>query len=220
MARLGLLGAYSAIQPGGLPVAGKFQASDPLDALDAFVLIPVSDPAQRAERIILAVDDVQLVEPTAALLPSLMGADMEGTYSIERSPALLAARDAVRDEVTRRDRVFVVAILAAGALVVCVVVSAGVMAARRDFGRRRALGASRTQLLALVVLGTLFPACIGVAAGTLAGWAYLASRVGYAPAWEFPVALVVLTLLVTGLAAALPAAIAATRDPLRVLRVP
>jgi putative ABC transport system permease protein len=220
MARLGLLGAYSALQPGSLPVAGTFRAEEPLTALEAFVLIPASDPAQRSERIILAVDDVRYVEPTAALLPFLIGTEASDSYTIERSPALLAARDAVKDEVARRDRILVVAILAAGAAVVAVVVSASVMGARRDFGRRRALGASRSQLLALVVIGTLLPALLGAAAGTSAGWAYLASRLTPAPSWEFPAALFTLTVLASGLAAALPATIAATRDPLRVLRVP
>jgi putative ABC transport system permease protein len=103
---------------------------------------------------------------------------------------------------------------------VAAVVFAGTIGARRDFGRRRALGATRGQLMALVVLATLWPALAGTLVGTALGVLYLGSRLDQLPEWRFPVAVGILTVLVFATASAVPAAVAATRDPLRVLRVP
>ncbi len=174
----------------------------------------------RSSGIIVAVDDVGWVDLVADNLPALVGRAAANAITIERSPALLQAREAVRDEVTRRDRTLVLAILAVAMALACVVVFAGIVGARRDFGRRRALGATQGQLTALAVLGTLWPALGGTAVGTITGWAYLGSRLGYLADWRFPLAVGILTVLVFMAASAPPAAVVATRDPLRVLRVP
>lgn len=218
--RVGLAGAYSVLDPGSLRVVGWFEAAPPLESLEAFILVPSDDDALRLERIIVAVEDVGWVESVAASLPSMIGAEARQTTSIERSPALLEARAAVRDEVSRRDRVVVLALLGVAMALVSMVVFAGTVAARRDFGRRRALGATRGQLTVLVMLGTLWPALVGSLMGTAAGWLYLGSRLGYLPDWQFPLAVGTLAVLTIVIASALPAAVAATRDPLRVLRVP
>lgn len=218
--RAGLAGAYGILDPGALPVVGWFRAPGPLSALEAFVLLPSTDDALALERIIVAVDDVGWVDLVADNLPALVGRAAANAITIERSPALLQAREAVRDEVTRRDRTLVLAILAVAMALACVVVFAGIVGARRDFGRRRALGATQGQLTALAVLGTLWPALGGTAVGTITGWAYLGSRLGYLADWRFPLAVGILTVLVFMAASAPPAAVVATRDPLRVLRVP
>jgi putative ABC transport system permease protein len=218
--RVGLAGAYGILDPGALPVVGWFRAQGPLSALEAFVLVPSTDDALALERMIVTVDDVGWVDLVADSIPALVGSAAANAITIERSPALLQAREAVRDEITRRDRTLVLAILVVAMALACVVVFAGTVGARRDFGRRRALGATQGQLTALVVLGTLWPALAGTTVGTITGWAYLGSRLGYLPDWRFPLAVGILTVLMLVLASALPAAVAGTRDPLRVLRVP
>jgi putative ABC transport system permease protein len=218
--RVGLAGAYSVLDPGGLRVVGWFRAEEPLSSLEAFILVPSDDEALRLERVIVAVSDVGWVEAVAANLASMIGSEAARSTSIERSAALVAARAAVRDEVTQRDRILVLTLLAVAMAVVSVVVFAGTVAARRDFGRRRALGATRLQLTVLVMLGTLWPALIGSLTGTGLGWLYLGSRLGYLPDWQFPLAVGILAMFAVVIASALPAAVAATRDPLRVLRVP
>jgi putative ABC transport system permease protein len=217
--RVGLGGAYSELDPGDIQVVGWFRAEEPLTRLEAFILIPNTDDRLRLERIIVAVHDVGWVDLVAGNLPAMVGAQAAQASTIERSPALLEARDAVRDEVTRRDRVLVVAVLSVAMALGCVVVFAGTVAGRRDFGRRRALGATQQQLTLLVMLGTLWPAVIGASIGTALGSAYLGSRLGHLPDWRFPVSLAILTVLGLVAASALPAAVAATRDPLRVLRL-
>jgi putative ABC transport system permease protein len=218
--RLGLAGAYSVLDPGAVPVVGWFVAQEPVTALNAFVLVPSGDPRLPLERVIVSVTDVGWVERVADMLHALAGIDASDRTTVERGAALLAAREAVRDEVVQRDRLLVVALLAVAVAVGCVVVFAGTIAARRDFGRRRALGATRTQLTMLVIGATLWPALAGSATGTIAGALYLASRLGQAPAWQFPLSIAALTVLGLVAASATPAVVAASRDPLRVLRVP
>ncbi len=218
--RVGLGGAYSVLDPGQIPVVGWFNAREPLGSLEAFILVPSDSEELVLERIIVAVRDVGWVDLLAVNLPSLVGADASQATSIEQSTALLEAREAVRDEVTRRDRTLVLALLGVATALACVVVFAGTIAERRDFGRRRALGATRTQLALLVMLGTLWPAMLGAVLGATAGWLFLGSRLGHPPDWRFPLSVGILTVISLVLASALPAAVAATRDPLRILRVP
>jgi putative ABC transport system permease protein len=218
--RLGVGGAYGGLSPDGAAVVGWFRASPPLQALEAFVLVPSSDDALRLERIIVATDDVGWVDLSTEHLDALIGSDAADAATVEGSSALVAARDAIRDEVARRDRVLVLALMVSAMGLACVVVFAGTVAGRRDHGRRRALGATRAQLIALVMAATIWPACSGAALGCLAGLAYLDAQVGHLVDPTFAAAVGVLTVLAFTLASALPAVHASTRDPLRVLRVP
>jgi putative ABC transport system permease protein len=126
----------------------------------------------------------------------------------------------VSDEISARDRLLVLALLGAAMVLACLVVFAGTIGSRRDFGRRRALGATRGQLTLLVMAAMFWPALLGAAAGVLARWAYLGSQLGHVADPRIPTAVGVLVVLGLTAISALPAIHAATRDPLRVLRVP
>ncbi|MFN8520249.1 MAG: FtsX-like permease family protein [Chloroflexota bacterium] len=201
-------------------MSGWFRAREPLQALNAFVLVPRDDGDETGlERLIVSVTDVGQVEAVASAVRDLIGGEAADGVTIDRSPELLAAREAVQDQVAASDRLLVLPILAAMAPA-GVVVLFEVLAARRDLGRRRALGATRSQLTTMVILQTLWPALVGAALGALAGWAYASLKAGYGIDWQFAAAVGVLTVIALGAAATMPAVVAATRDPLRVLRVP
>jgi putative ABC transport system permease protein len=219
-ARLGIAGAYSVLDPGAIPVVGWFEADDPLADLNSFVLTPSREESLPLDRIIVAASDAGWVDEIAANLKTMAGLGTSTDVTVQRSQSLLDARAAVADEVARRDREMVVVILAAATALASIVVFTGTIASRRDFGRRRALGASQRQLTILVMLTTLWPALLGAALGTAAGTAYLASTLGYWPGPAFPLSVGVLMVIALVGSSAPPAAIAATRDPLRVLRVP
>lgn len=219
--RAGLGGAWSMLDPGGLAVSGWFHAREPLQALNAFVLVPRDDGGEAGlERLIVSVTDVSQVEAVASAVRDLIGTEAADGVTIDRSPELLAAREAVRDQVAASGRLLVLVILAATVRLAGVVVLFGVLAARRDLGRRRALGATRAQLTVLVILQTLWPALVGAGFGAAAGWRYASLKAGHPIDWQFAASVGILTVLALGAAAALPALVAATRDPLRVLRVP
>ena len=125
-------------------------------------------------------------------------------------------RAAVAGELGRFSRSLIAAVLAAGLILITLIIYASVTARRQDFGRRRALGARRGTIAGLVVTQTLIVIIIGAAAGTALTFRWTTEP----PDTGFVAAITILTLLAAGLAATPPAIIAAGRDPVHVLRVP
>ncbi|MFF1530922.1 FtsX-like permease family protein [Cellulomonas sp. NPDC058312] len=98
--------------------------------------------------------------------------------------------------------------------------AAGVAGRRRDLGRQRALGASRSAIVALVVLQSAVAGAAGAVAGTAAGTLLVLQTSGRVLPWGFAAGVVVLSGVV-GVVGAVPSAVlAARRDPVRILRVP
>lgn len=95
-----------------------------------------------------------------------------------------------------------------------------VMLRRKDFGRRRALGATRGLIVGLLLVQTGLLAVIGVGVGTAASLVVLVASGDPLLGVPFTSALSVLTLSTALVAAALPAVIASRREPIRELRVP
>jgi putative ABC transport system permease protein len=218
--RLGLAGAFGEAQPGSIQIVGWFSAAGPLASLDAFVLVPDHGSGGDLERLVVSVADVGWVVPVADSIDSLLGSSAAASTTVQTSAALLSARAVVQDEVTQRDRFLILALLGAAMLMACAVIFAMTLVARKDFGRRRALGATRVQLALLVLLSALWPSLVGSALGVALGYSYVDSELGYLADWPFPLSVGVLTVAGLALATTIPAVIAATRDPLRVLRVP
>lgn len=137
-----------------------------------------------------------------------------------RSPATLAGLQAeVGADLTAAGQALLYGTLGAGAVLTAAVVLADVLVRRRDLGRRRALGATRSTVVALVVLRTVWPAAVGSALGTGAGLAW-SHHQGVVPPASFAGGVAVLGLLAAGVAAVPPALVAAAHDPVRVLRTP
>lgn len=129
-------------------------------------------------------------------------------------------RAAVAGELGRYGRQLVTIILAVGLLLVGLNLYGAVTTRRRDFGRRRALGATRPTIISLIAIQTgifaLVGAVIGAAVATTLVWQWT----DLPPDWTFTGAIITLTVLAATAAALPPAIIAAYRDPLTVLRVP
>lgn len=70
-----------------------------------------------------------------------------------------------------------------------------------------------------MVLRTLIPTLGGVLAGTAIGHGFGIGQEMW-PGWDFMAGVALLCLLASALASALPAAIAITQDPVKVLRTP
>lgn len=95
-----------------------------------------------------------------------------------------------------------------------------VMMRRKDYGRRRALGATRALVMGLMLLQVGVLAIAGAAVGAGAAFVALAlSGDPQPPAGYYAAIAVLAAALATG-ASIIPALAAATRDPVRELRVP
>lgn len=111
-------------------------------------------------------------------------------------------------------------ILSGGLVLVALTVYGSVTLQRQDFGRRRALGATRTGIVTLVTVQNMLVAVIGALLGLAVAAAVALWRNDLGPSPTFALAVGVLAVIATGAAAVIPAVVAAHRDPVRVLRVP
>ncbi len=223
-ARLGFTSAAGTVEGATgrqYPVVGVFRTSGPLaDLGDSILLVGDDESDIGLRRITIEVATAEAVASVAETLRSLVGPGGQGGVTIEVSEDLVLAQSVIRGEFAGFGRAIVLQALAGGLVLMVGAVLAGVNARRRDFGRRRALGASRGQLISLVVAQSLWSALPGVAAGAVAGSALVKVLSGSLPGWEFPMAVAVLTALSAAGAAIVPAILAAVRDPVAALRVP
>ncbi len=205
-----------------IAVVGGFTARDPLQGLNTSLLAaPTPDTTDEQVRTIYVLaatpDDVAALADT---VPTVLGADDPFAVSLETSETLADVRAAVAGELGRFSRSLIAAVLAAGLVLITLIVYASVTARRQDFGRRRALGARRGTITGLVLAQTVLVTAVGVAIGTGIGAALTIRWTTEPPDTEFIAAIAVLALLATGIAATPPALVAAWRDPVHVLRVP
>jgi putative ABC transport system permease protein len=215
-------------------LVGTFVARDPLSFLDASVLIlsesnlsrdsteaaghaTRSDPLRQLVVAAERVDDVFWLSHALGLV---VHADDTTQLRIDTPASLAQLRTLVEQELAASSRQLMLVILGVGLLLVMVTLAGAVAQRRRDFGRRRALGATRSAVVVLVLAQTAVAALLGVAAGTVAGLVADVQLAGASPPGAFTLGVAALGVL-TALAAAVPPGLAAAfQDPVRILRVP
>lgn len=199
------------------PIVGAYRAYSPYEELASGAVVASADGEGRELRVII--DDVTSAAPTVRAIVSILAPpDVEGLQV--DSPTALAetARD-LNAHMAGFGRVLLVLILTVGGFFVAAVVLADVLIRRRDLGRRRTLGITRADLVALVTARTMMAAVAGAVLGCLGAWgANLAT--GYMTPLDFTIAVGVLAMLAGVVAALPPAAYAAHLDPVHVMRTP
>jgi len=203
-------------------VVGWFEAADPLGFLNRSLLATPDpdavDPVLRTIQVL--VDRPEDVAPVADAIYGLLDAQDPTSVGIQTSETLAQIRQAVQGELGRYSRRLVTLILAVGLVLVGLNVYGSITTARRDYGRRRALGASRPDIITLVTIQTLTIGLAGAIVGSLVGGTIIWRLTATAPDAGFTVAVAVLAVLAAGIAAIPPAMVAAWRDPVSILRVP
>ncbi|MCA5891880.1 hypothetical protein LEP48_00755 [Isoptericola sp. NEAU-Y5] len=139
---------------------------------------------------------------------------------VETSQELADAYGMVDGELTRQNRAIILGSLASAVAAVTVVVWGAAMIRRRDFGRRRALGATRRMILTLVVAQVALLSVAGAVLGAAVGSAWLWWSGDPLPDPAYVASLAVVVAATTAVMSAVPAWWAACRDPLSELRVP
>ncbi len=200
------------------PIVGAYTARTSFTDLDAGALTPATDDA------VLRILDVitttaDQAGPVQSSVLQLIAAPDPTALKVSSPTTLANLQDQITSDVAAFGAGLLLLVLAAGAILTTLVVLADTLVRRKDLGRRRALGASRTAIITLVTTRTVLPAAIGALAGTLAGL-LLVTRMGATPPITFCAGTAVLALLTAALAALAPAVIAAYRDPVAVLRTP
>ncbi len=220
-ATLGLdwpLGVVSDQDGAEYPVVGGFVARPPFQQFDKGILI-VADAGQTADSVSIVISSVHTARATERAAVAILGPRSLDEIAVESPTALADLQRAVGGDLGSYGRGTLFLTLGAGAVLIAVVLLAEVLLRRRDLGRRRALGATRSGLLALVVTRTVLAATPGIVIGTGAGMV-AAQLWAQRPSYEFAAGVGVLTLMTAAAAAVAPALLAAYRDPVGVLRTP
>lgn len=228
--RLGMPHGYGGVRSDvgeSFAVVRTFTAPRELTFLEPLLLAPGSSrhgwTSTSTDPVTVVV--VRATEPAVVVAIERVVRSFLDTYDpalveISTSGETAALRGQVQDTLARAGKSLVTAILALSGLLLGLVWSAVVMLKRRDFGRRRAIGASQRLIVLLVLLQVAFIGVGGASIGTLAAALSLALSGDPLPTPAYFVAVAVFAIVISLVAALVPALLAARRDPLRELRVP
>lgn len=205
-------------------ITGSIVVPDYLAFLEPLVVVPQieeadAEPAPVSVLVVIA-ERPDLVAPISEAVRSVLAVDDPTKVKIATSESLAQLRALVQGQLGSFGRNLVLVVFALTAVLAAAILYGLVMLRRKDFGRRRALGASQGLIVGLLLTQMAVLSTIGALIGSIAAAVGLQLSGDPLPGWDFFVAVAILAI-VTGLVAALiPALAAARRDPLKELRVP
>lgn len=192
-----------------------------LEFLEPLVIAPHDSADVHAVTImVIIVDRPSIVAAVADVVPSFLDLDDPQAATIATSESLASLREIVQSEIASAGRTSTLIYFGIAGTLTGITASALVLMRRKDYGRRRALGASQAWIISMLIIQTGFLAAVGSLFGLAVGLAALLMAGDPLPNWSFIAATACIACLSGVLGAIPPALIAATRDPLRELRVP
>lgn len=203
-------------------IGGRLDVPDFLTDFEPVVVSPriEKNGEEPVSVLVVVAERPDLVAPVSDAVLSVLAVDDPSQVSIRTSEALASLRAIIQGQLGTFSRGLVLAALALTGMLVAILLYGLVMMRRKDFGRRRALGASRGLIVGLLVAQTVALTAVGVVIGSVASVAVLIVTRDPLPGLEFTVALAALTFVTTSVAALIPALVASRREPIRELRVP
>lgn len=202
-------------------IVGAFGAEAPLDFLDRGVLIAAGRPTSaKLRQLYVMAASVDDVDRLIRALPAVLWADAPNQLVIQTPELLVQLRAIVGGELARNSRSLMLLVLGVGLVLVITTLAGAVVQRRRDYGRRRALGATRSMVMTLVLTQTAVGAVAGAVVGCAVGIVVVWRITGFLPSATFVSGVAILALLSALTAGIPPGLIAALRDPVRILRVP
>lgn len=206
-------------------VTGRLTSQTFLEPFEPLVVQPTQHPTgtQQADGVALVVilaRDPEHVAAVAAVAGQLVAPIDASGITVDASPEIGRLRDLVQEQLQGFGRSLTLTLMTVLAALVGALQFGLVMIRRKDFGRRRALGATRALIVALVSLSTVLIAIAASLIGAGAGLAVLLFQGEPLPGADFVSATLVLTTAAAALGALPPSIAASRRDPLVELRVP
>jgi len=215
------VGAVTISDGTSAPIARPLSVPDYLSAFEPLSVIPRPvAPPERINVLVVVAADPQSVMAVAETVSSLLAVEDPSKVTVQTSQALADLRASIQYQLSSSSRVLVLGLVAVMAIVVGAILFGLVMMRRKDFGRRRALGATRGFIVMLLLVQTALLALSGSAAGVAAAYIISLSLRLPLPDGEFALALAVATCVAAVAAALVPATVASRREPIRELRVP
>lgn len=201
-------------------VVGGFEAVGLIDTLGRLVLTGTTpEVPEQATLIYVLADDANNVEGVVNAFRAV--ADVPAEYIVVKtSDTLIELGNVVNGSIGELSRQLAAGAIIAGVVLVALTMTLALTSRRRDFGRRRALGATRSALVAVILLEVGLPVIIGAITGLGIMAGLVIGLEAAIPPPSFIAAAFGLTC-VAGLLAAIPPTMwAARQDPLKILRVP
>jgi putative ABC transport system permease protein len=211
--------------PGGgrdVTVLGDFEPPSFLAFLEPAVLVPSAIDADHPRPVGLLVVIARspgLVEPLSAATASLLGVTDATKVEIETSARLAEIRSTVATQLGDSGHTLVLGLFGLTTVLVAALQVTLVLLRRRDFGRRRALGATRALIVILVLGQAAVQGTVGAVIGTAVAGATTAVLADPPPPPSFTLGVTVLAIVAGIVGALAPALVASRRDPLTELRV-
>ncbi|WP_104092526.1 ABC transporter permease [Arthrobacter sp. GMC3] len=205
---------YSVTGTYSLPVDGQDSLTD--------IIVPqqsASDP-DSVQKLVIVANSPASVRPITELVTSFIAPSDASTVHVQTSQRLAELRAVVDDQLVVFGRVLTLGILAVASTLVGIVSFGLILLRRKEFGRRRALGASRRIVVALVLLEAATVSAVGALIGETTAASLLTGLGDPMPPPTFMLGIGVLAIFVGVVASLIPAFFAARREPIVELRVP
>jgi putative ABC transport system permease protein len=199
------------------PVVGTF---DPLPGFrDLGAGIVVWEPTLATFRELrMAIASIDVAQASSAAVLSVLAPPNPESLRVTSPSGLAETAMSLRNQLQTTGARNSLLILVVGALILAAVEFVDVLTHKQDIGRRRALGITRSDVIALVGLRALICVFAGMLFGIAAGVGVNISS-GFNVSFVFTAANAALTVVVAALASLPPAAYATRVDPVLVLRV-
>lgn len=203
-------------------VGHEIEVPDYLEPFQPLAIIPTAadDGAVPINVLLVIARSPELVGPLAEAVLPVLGAEDPTKVTVQTSEALAQLRTLVQSQLAASSRLLVIGLMSITAVLVAAILYGLVMMRRKDFGRRRALGATRGYIVTLLVTQTIGLAIVGIIAGLSAATVAAVALGDPLPSVAFLLALCVLSMCAALVAAIIPAVVASRREPIRELRVP
>lgn len=194
---------------------------DFLTFLEPLVVVP-QPPGSFGHVAVLVViaEEPAFVTPVSRAVQGLLSVDEPSSVSVSTSENLATLRGLVEGQLGSFGRELMVIIFGVSAIFVASILYGFTMLRRKDYGRRRALGASRSLIVLLILLQMMMLSTVGAALGSGSAVIVLKLTNVPVPGSDFILAVAVLACAISTVAAGVPGVVASRRDPIRELRVP
>ncbi|TQO19648.1 putative ABC transport system permease protein [Rhodoglobus vestalii] len=202
-------------------IVGRLELPDYLNFLEPAVFHPRAPSAiGEIAVLVIVVDDPSLVGAVSVAVQSVLAPDDITKIAISSSESLARLRSSIQGDLATSGRGLVLGVLGLTGLLLAIVVYGMVALRRKDFGRRRALGASQKLIVALVTLQSTLLALVGSIVGLSGATVALIIMRDPLPGWAFTLAIGILATAIGVVSSLIPAGLAARREPINELRVP
>lgn len=215
------IGTVTTTRLGDLAVVGHVKLPDYLGFLEPHLFVPAEPGVVGPVALVVVVTtSPALVGAVTDVLSQAVAASDPSTVAITTSEAYASLRALIEGELGGFSRALLAVTCGVLAILVAALGYGLVMIQRKNYGRRRALGATRGFIVGLVLVRAVIAGLAGGALGCGVAWIALSMSKDPTPDPPFLVAVGVLAVLTGAAGSLMPAFVASRRDPLTELRVP